>query len=138
MILELIAAGASYGYEIARAVEQASNGELLAQEGTLYPALHRLEKRGYLPRRGRPRPKDASGSTISLLARGAAIWRLCGPSGPRSVRRSTEFWGLPMSQSFADDSGIERRGSGDVAGRIVGRATRGRDRRSSGCRGRRP
>ena len=48
VILELIAGGASYGYEIARAVQQASNGELLAQEGTLYPALHRLEKRGYL------------------------------------------------------------------------------------------
>src|ERR1700688_4357859 len=48
VILELIAAGASYGYEIGRAVQEASAGELLAQEGTLYPALHRLEKRGYL------------------------------------------------------------------------------------------
>lgn len=48
VILELIGSGASYGYEIARAVQQASGGELLAQEGTLYPALHRLEKRGYL------------------------------------------------------------------------------------------
>ena len=48
VVLELIAGGASYGYEIARAVERASGGQLLAQEGTLYPALHRLEKRGYL------------------------------------------------------------------------------------------
>src|SRR3972149_5319622 len=49
VVLELIAGGASYGYEIARAVERASGGQLLAQEGTLYPALHRLEKRGSLP-----------------------------------------------------------------------------------------
>jgi PadR family transcriptional regulator PadR len=48
VVLELIAAGASYGYEISRAVQEASGGKLLAQEGTLYPALHRLEKRGYL------------------------------------------------------------------------------------------
>lgn len=48
VLLEVISAGASYGYEIARAIENASRGELLAQEGTLYPALHRLEKQGYL------------------------------------------------------------------------------------------
>lgn len=48
VLLELIASGKSYGYEIARAVREESGGVLLAQEGTLYPALHRLEKRGYL------------------------------------------------------------------------------------------
>jgi DNA-binding PadR family transcriptional regulator len=48
VILEVIAGGATYGYEIARAIEQTSGGCLLAQEGTLYPALHRLEKRGLL------------------------------------------------------------------------------------------
>ena len=48
IILEVIADGATYGYEIAKAIERASSGRLLAQEGTLYPALHRLEKRGLL------------------------------------------------------------------------------------------
>ena len=48
VILEVIADGATYGYEIAKAIETASAGKLLAQEGTLYPALHRLEKRGVL------------------------------------------------------------------------------------------
>lgn len=48
VLLEVIAAGKTYGYDIARAIEEQSGGELLAQEGTLYPALHRLEKRGYL------------------------------------------------------------------------------------------
>jgi PadR family transcriptional regulator, regulatory protein PadR len=48
VILETIAAGATYGYDISRAIQSASSGQLLAQEGTLYPALHRLEKRGLL------------------------------------------------------------------------------------------
>jgi PadR family transcriptional regulator, regulatory protein PadR len=48
VLLETIAGGASYGYQIARAVHEASDGKLLAQEGTLYPALHRLEKQGLL------------------------------------------------------------------------------------------
>jgi len=48
VLLEVIAGGATYGYEIARAIEQTSGGQLLAQEGTLYPALHRLEQRGLL------------------------------------------------------------------------------------------
>lgn len=48
VLLETIAGGADYGYEIARVVKEASGGKLLAQEGTLYPALHRLEKAGLL------------------------------------------------------------------------------------------
>ena len=48
ILLETISAGASYGYQIAQAVLEASGGKLLTQEGTLYPALHRLEKQGLL------------------------------------------------------------------------------------------
>ena len=48
VILEVIADGATYGYEIARAIEQTSGGHLLAQEGTLYPALHGLENKGLI------------------------------------------------------------------------------------------
>ena len=48
VLLETIAGGASYGYEIAKAVQSASDGRLLTAEGTLYPALHRLEKQGLL------------------------------------------------------------------------------------------
>ena len=70
VILELIAAGASYGYEIARAVEQASSGELLAQEGTLYPALHRLEKRGYLRATWKTSPEGRKRKHYHLTAEG--------------------------------------------------------------------
>ena len=37
IVLEVIAAGATYGYEIARAIGEASQGKLLAQEKDLWP-----------------------------------------------------------------------------------------------------
>src|SRR5262245_51017166 len=70
VILELIGAGATYGYEIVRAVQQASQGELLAQEGTLYPALHRLEKRGYLRAEWKDSPEGRPRKHYKLTAEG--------------------------------------------------------------------
>ena len=70
VVLELIAGGASYGYEIVRAVQQASQGELLAQEGTLYPALHRLEKRGYLRAEWKDSPEGRRRKHYRLTAEG--------------------------------------------------------------------
>jgi transcriptional regulator len=40
--------GRMHGFELLRWIEEASNGSLLLEEGALYPALHRLEKRGWL------------------------------------------------------------------------------------------
>ena len=70
ILLELIAGGASYGYEIARAVQQASGGALLAQEGTLYPALHRLEQRGYLRSQWKDSPEGRRRKHYHLTAEG--------------------------------------------------------------------
>ena len=44
VVLEVIATGATYGYEIARAIQQHSEGLLTTQEGTLYPLLSRLRR----------------------------------------------------------------------------------------------
>lgn len=70
IVLELIAGGASYGYEIVRAMQQESRGELLAQEGTLYPALHRLEKRGYLRSQWKDSPEGRQRKHYYLTAEG--------------------------------------------------------------------
>lgn len=43
LILEVIARGPTYGYEIAQVVTSRSNGYFELKEGSLYPALHRLE-----------------------------------------------------------------------------------------------
>ena len=38
----------SYGYEIARSVEQGSGGQLRIPEGAMYPTLYRMMERGYI------------------------------------------------------------------------------------------
>lgn len=71
VVLEVIAAGKTYGYDIARAIEEQSGGELLAQEGTLYPALHRLEKRGYLRADWKMSPEGRRRKHYRLTAAGS-------------------------------------------------------------------
>lgn len=48
LILEVISQGPSYGYEIAQSVTNGSNGYFDLKEGSLYPALHRLEQQKLL------------------------------------------------------------------------------------------
>jgi len=48
LILKTLSVEANHGYGIARRLRQVSDEVLLVEEGTLYPALHRLEKRGDL------------------------------------------------------------------------------------------
>ena len=48
LILQTVARGAEHGHGISQAI-RARSGELLSVEtGSLYPALHRLEKKGWL------------------------------------------------------------------------------------------
>lgn len=48
LLLAVVSAGAAHGYLIARRLAAASGGVLDLPEGTLYPALHRLESRQLL------------------------------------------------------------------------------------------
>jgi PadR family transcriptional regulator, regulatory protein PadR len=48
LILKVIAFGPVHGYAIAQRLEQVSRGVVQVPEGSLYPALHRLENRGHL------------------------------------------------------------------------------------------
>jgi PadR family transcriptional regulator, regulatory protein PadR len=48
MILEVAARGPTYGYEVAQTVTEQSNGYFELKEGSLYPALHRLERQTLL------------------------------------------------------------------------------------------
>ncbi len=44
MMLEVISNGPTYGYEITQTVLDRSSGQFALKEGSLYPALHRLER----------------------------------------------------------------------------------------------
>lgn len=48
LILELISGGPSYGYEIVQTILGRSSGYFEITEGSLYPALHRLERQKLL------------------------------------------------------------------------------------------
>lgn len=70
VLLDVVADGKTYGYEIAAEVKARSQGQLIAQEGTLYPALHRLEKRGLLKARWGVSPQGRRRKHYELTAKG--------------------------------------------------------------------
>ena len=81
LILEALLSEPSHGYRIAQQIKERSEGVLDFKEGTLYPALHKLEKDGLVEsyegvEKGRPRryyqiTRDGRGA----LARDRAEWR---------------------------------------------------------------
>ena len=48
IILSLLSRQESYGYEIIKNIKEISNEKIDFKEGTLYPVLHKLEKKGYI------------------------------------------------------------------------------------------
>jgi transcriptional regulator len=48
LILRTLAGGPLHGYGIANRIQQASDDFLKVEEGSLYPALHRMERRGWI------------------------------------------------------------------------------------------
>jgi PadR family transcriptional regulator PadR len=48
LVLKLLAAGPQHGYGIAIRLEQLSADVLRVEEGSLYPALYRMEQRGWI------------------------------------------------------------------------------------------
>lgn len=82
IVMSIIAKGDTYGYEIAKNVEQQTNGALELKEGTLYPALRRLEAEklidGYWGTdKGGPRRRyyRITKSGINALEKAKESWR---------------------------------------------------------------
>ena len=48
LILRTLALGSQHGWAISERVQQVSSDVLQIQQGSLYPALHRLERRGWI------------------------------------------------------------------------------------------
>ena len=48
LVLKTPAGGPLHGYAIAHRIQQASDDFLKVEEGSLYPALHRMERRGWI------------------------------------------------------------------------------------------
>ena len=48
LVLKALARGARHGYGVAEWIHESSNDVLHVEEGALYPALHRLERKGWI------------------------------------------------------------------------------------------
>ena len=48
LILKTLTSGPRHGYAIAKFIEEASDETVIVEEGSLYPALYRMERRGWV------------------------------------------------------------------------------------------
>ena len=81
LILRTLAAGPRHGWSIAKRIQQVSSEVLQVTQGSLYPALHRLEQQGWL--------KATWDETDT--GRQAKIYHLT-PAGRRQLAREVESW----------------------------------------------
>jgi PadR family transcriptional regulator PadR len=81
LILQTLVLGPSHGHTIAHAIEHRSEDVLQVEHGSLYPALHRLEDRGWI----------ASFWGTSENNRKARYYRLT-PAGRKQLREQTSRW----------------------------------------------
>jgi PadR family transcriptional regulator PadR len=70
LILQVVALEPMHGYAIAQRLTQVTREALQVQQGSLYPALHRLEKRGWLRSEWRTTDTGREAKFYSLTAAG--------------------------------------------------------------------
>jgi transcriptional regulator len=81
LILKIATLGPIHGYAIAQRIQQISRDVVQVQQGSLYPALHRLENRGLL----------AAEWKESETGREAKFYRLTA-KGRKRLKEETESW----------------------------------------------
>ena len=81
LVLQVVAQRPQHGYAIAQRLKQISKDVLQVPQGTLYPALHRLENRGFL----------VAAWKVSDTGRDAKFYRLTA-KGRRHLQSETESW----------------------------------------------
>ncbi len=70
LVLKIVALEPAHGYGIARRIQQISREVLQVQQGSLYPALHRLEKRAWLKAEWRPSETGREAKFYSITRAG--------------------------------------------------------------------
>uniref|UniRef100_A0A7C2NYD4 PadR family transcriptional regulator n=1 Tax=Schlesneria paludicola TaxID=360056 RepID=A0A7C2NYD4_9PLAN len=81
LILQSLKKGARHGYAIARSLREVSRDFLQIEEGSLYPALHRMEQRGWI----------TSHWGTSETNRRAKYYELS-PAGRSQLKTEAEAW----------------------------------------------
>ena len=81
LVLKTLSWGVRHGYGIAKWIEDATGDAVVVEEGSLYPALYRMERRGWI---------EAEWGT-SELGRKAKFYRIT-PKGRRQLAADTAQW----------------------------------------------
>ena len=81
LILRMLQAGIAHGLQIAQEIERRSDDVLLVEQGSLYPALHRLEERGWI----------TSAWGVSDTNRKARYYQLT-PAGRKQLATESSRW----------------------------------------------
>jgi PadR family transcriptional regulator, regulatory protein PadR len=81
LILRTLIFGPQHGQGVARAIQQASDQELLVEHGALYPALQRLEERGWISAKWGTSPNNRRARYYSLT-----------PAGRKQLVKETTKW----------------------------------------------
>jgi transcriptional regulator len=87
LILRVVSLGPVHGYAIAQRLLQISRGVVQAKQGTLYPALHRLENQGLLAAQWKESEAGREAKYYRLTAKGRA-----------ALREETDNW-LQLSEA---------------------------------------
>jgi len=95
LILRTLIFGPQHGQGIARAIQQTSEQELLVEHGALYPALQRLEERGWISAKWGTSSNNRKARFYSLTA-----------GGRKQLVRETTKWNR-LSQAIARILGNE-------------------------------
>jgi PadR family transcriptional regulator, regulatory protein PadR len=83
LILRTLLFGPAHGHQIAKHIQRTSEDVLQIEHGSLYPALHRLEQRGWLSAKWEPAGKD--------LKREFKYYRLT-PAGRKQLSAEESKW----------------------------------------------
>jgi len=81
LILRTLALGAQHGWAISERIQQISRDALRVQQGSLYPALHRLERRGWISAEWRASENNRRAKYYQLT-----------PAGRRQLEADTDEW----------------------------------------------
>lgn len=76
LILKAVSWGPMHGYSVAQWIERATNDALRIEEGTLYPALHRLENREWIAAEWGRSENNQRAKFYSLTSKGRAQLRV--------------------------------------------------------------
>jgi transcriptional regulator len=98
LILKVAALGPIHGYAIAQRLQQVSRDVLQVQQGSLYPALHRLENKGFLAAEWRESDTGREAKFYRLTAKGKKQLK----AEAASWDRLTEAVGLVLKLSGSE------------------------------------